>query len=224
MWPPVRAAFCVDSVRASVYVDGFNLYYGLKHYERQGRLYKWLDLSTLCRLELPRDTVTRIRYFTALIKPRPSNPQQDIRQQTYIRALETIPNLTVHYGQFLTQVKMAILASPPATGSPFVRVLNTEEKGSDVNLATLMLCDGFAGDYELAVIISNDSDLKLPIEVVRKQLGLRVGVLNPHQNISAALHRAATFYKPIREESLAASQFPPTLADANGVIAKPAGW
>lgn len=211
-------------MRASVYVDGFNLYYGLKRYEQRGKLYKWLDLDRLSRTLLPRDTLVRIRYFTALVTPRPNNPQQDIRQQTYIRALETIPHLAVHYGQFLTKTKMALLASPPATGSPFVRVVDVEEKGSDVNLATLMLCDGFAGDYELAVIISNDSDLKMPIDVVRQQLGLQVGVFNPHSNISATLHRAATFYKPIPERALQISQFPMTLADQHGVMTKPAAW
>ena len=102
--------------------------------------------------------------------------------------------------------------------------MRAEEKGSDANLATLVLCDGFAKDYELAVIISNDSDLKLPSEVVPQQLGLRVGVVNPNQRISDALHRAATFYKPIRESALGASQVPPSLTDSGGTITKPATW
>jgi len=105
-----------------------------------------------------------------------------------------------------------------------VEVVKTEEKGSDVNLATRLLCDGFAGDYDIAVIISNDSDLCMPIEVVRKQLKRQVGVLNPTQRFSSALRRVTTFYKKIRETSLAASQFPPMLRDAQGTISTPAGW
>src|SRR5947208_16760199 len=59
-----------------------------------------------------------------------------------------------------------------------VEVIRTEEKGSDVNLATMLLVDSFAEEFELAVVISNDSDLAMPIEVVR-QMGFDVGILNP---------------------------------------------
>lgn len=211
-------------MRANVYVDGFNLYYGLKRYERQGKLYKWLDLATLCRLELPNDTLHRIRYFTALVQPRPQHPRQAIHQQTYIRALETLPNLSIDYGVFLTSAVWMIRHDPPPGANPMVQVVKTEEKGSDVNIATRLLCDAYAGDFELAVIISNDSDLVMPIEVVRRELKRPVGVLNPGERFSSALNRAATFYRKISEKSLAASQFPPTLADASGTITKPTGW
>jgi hypothetical protein len=103
-------------------------------------------------------------------------------------------------------------------------VLRTEEKGSDVNLATLLLTDGFDGDYELAVVISNDSDLKLAIEIVRNRLGLPVGVLNPQKVTSWALQKIATFYRPIREGPLKGSQLSLTLTDAQGTITKPASW
>jgi len=52
-------------VRANVYVDGFNLYYGAL----KGTPLKWLDIAALCRLLLPGDTINRIRYFTARIQP-----------------------------------------------------------------------------------------------------------------------------------------------------------
>ena len=212
-------------MKANVYVDGFNLYYGLRYYEQRGTLYKWLDLAALCRAELPNETINRIRYFTARVQPRPIDPQQHVRQNVYLRALATIPNLTIHYGHFLSSVKRMPLAHPPPSGPRTVEVIYTEEKGSDVNIATLLLCDGYVRDYELAIIISNDSDLKMPIEVVRRTLKMPVGVLNPNQLISHTLHRAATFYRPIAEKSLAASQFPPTLTDAQGrTIWKPATW
>ncbi len=73
---------------------------------------------------LPRDVIYRIRYFTALVTPRPRDPDQPVRQQIYLRALQTIPNLSIHYGHFLTHEVEAPLA-PPATG--VVRVLKTEE-------------------------------------------------------------------------------------------------
>ena len=59
-----------------------------------------------------------------------------------------------------------------------------EEKGSDVNLASHLLVDGFRDRYDLAVVISNDSDLTEPVRFVREDLNKPVGVLNPHPNRS----------------------------------------
>lgn len=207
-------------MRANIYVDGFNLYYGLV----RGTPYRWLDLGKLCRLVLPGDEINRIRYFTARVRSRPDDPGKAQRQQTFLRALETIPNLTVHYGHFLERPVRMALADPPARGPRTVEVLRTEEKGSDVNLATYLLVDGFDRDYELAVIISNDSDLLEPIRVVREKLALRVGVLNPQRNTSHALRQAADFYRPVRLGAIRASQFPDTLRDARGQIRKPSAW
>ena len=113
--------------------------------------------------------------------------------------------------------------SPP--GAPrFVKVVKTEEKGSDVNLATHLLWDGFRNDYEVAVLITNDSDLLEPVQVVRQELGLTVGILNPYKHPSRTLLRHCSFFKQIRSGVLAASQFPPTLADAVGTFHRPTSW
>ena len=72
----------------NVYIDGFNLYYG----SLKGTPYKWLDLAELSSVLLPQDTISRIRYFTAQVNARPHDPQQPVRQQTYLRALPTIPD------------------------------------------------------------------------------------------------------------------------------------
>lgn len=116
------------------------------------------------------------------------------------------------------------LAHPPQIGSQYAEVLYTEEKGSDVNLATHLLMDGFRGLYQVAVVVTNDSDLAEPIRIVRLELGLEVIILNPHLKPSAELNRAATFIRPIRKGPLQASQFPPTMADSKGVFSKPTSW
>jgi hypothetical protein len=99
-----------------------------------------------------------------------------------------------------------------------------EEKGSDVNLASLLLADAFRGDFEAAAVITNDSDLVLPIKIVAAELGLPVGILDPHERFSFELAQVATFKKKIRPGVLAASQFPATLTDAHGTIHKPKSW
>lgn len=211
--------------RTMVYVDGFNLYYGaLKDGPN-----RWLDLATLCsHLLKPTHEIVGIRYFTAKVQPRPGNPQQAQRQQAYLRALATMPGLSIHFGHFLTRKVNRRLARPPRHGPPSRLVWNTEEKGSDVNLASHLLIDGFRARYDIAVVISNDSDLKTPVEFVRGDLGTPVGILNPHKNRSWALSPRTlprgSFYKPIRSAALAASQLPQTLKDGDGTIHKPKGW
>lgn len=207
-------------MKTHVYIDGFNLYYGAV----RGTAYKWLDLGKLCQLLLPKNDIRQIHYFTALVSARPHNPQQPQRQQIFLRALKTLPNLTITYGHFLSQEVMMRVANPAPGQPPYVKVIKTEEKGSDVNLAAQLLHDGYQNLYDVAVLITNDSDLLLPIQIVRGQLGKKVGILNPHKKPSNMLIRNCDFYKPIRQGVLRASQFPATLSDANGTFSKPSTW
>ena len=186
--------------------------------------YRWLDLRELARLLLPKHDVGRIRYFTALVTSRGNDPTQAQRQQAYLRALRTLPNFTIHYGHFLAKTKRRPLAQLPQTGSRTVEILDVEEKGSDVNLASYLLLDGFKDEYEMAVVISNDSDLQVPIRIARTSLGKQVGVFDPSRRRSFELHNASSWYRPLRRGPLSASQFPDTLTDARGPIGKPAGW
>lgn len=204
----------------NVYVDAFNLYYG----SLKGTPFRWLDLDALCTRLLPKDRINRIRYFTATVSARPDNPDAPQRQQVYLRALETIPKLSIHYGHYLSHVTRMPLANPPRHGARTVEVVKTEEKGSDVNLATYLLLDAFQQDCDVAVVISNDSDLKLPIEIAQSELGIRVGVVNPHAPARRSRALQPTFFKQLRPTALAACQFRSLLTDTKGEIRKPAGW
>lgn len=206
--------------RTNLYVDGFNLYYGCI----KDTPYRWLNLAELFHHIFPHLFLHRIRYFTALIRPTPSDPQKLQRQLTYLRALQTLPNLSIHYGDFLSRPRHMPLLDENGEASQLVRVMYTEEKGSDVNLATYLLVDGYESDYDIAIVISNDSDLVEPVRIVTERLHLRVGILNPHNRPSYELRQVATFYRKIRRSALAASQFPPVLYDEDGTIIKPKEW
>ena len=180
---------------------------------------------------LPNRQINKIRYFTAHVRALQHDPQAPVRQDVYLRALKTIPNLTIHKGHFaprpsvLPQFPLAYLnpTKPPLV----VQVLRTEEKGSDVNLATYLLVDCFDNDFDEAVIISNDSDLAFPIEKVISQFGKVVGVINPHsrKRLSGNLIRVASFHiRTINKKVLATCQFPTTLTDSKGTFTKPATW
>jgi uncharacterized LabA/DUF88 family protein len=204
-----------------VYIDGFNLYYG----SVKKTSYKWLDVYKLCQLLLPQNRIIKIKYFTALVAARPKDLDQPNRQRLYLRALQTIPNLEIIYGHFLESEIVMPLANPSPSATKYVCVIKTEEKGSDVNIATHLINDGYKGQYKVAIIVSNDSDLVEPIKIVRQELNLPVGILNPiPTHPSHELRKYATFVKPIRQGVLSVSQFPTQLYDSFGNFYKPPSW
>lgn len=85
------------------------------------------------------------------------------------------------------------------TGLPsHVLVRDSEEKGTDVNLATRLLVDGFNGEYQQAAVVSNDADFAGAVRYVRDGLGLRVVLVNPDSNKASPgpLTDSATYVKP----------------------------
>jgi hypothetical protein len=103
-------------------------------------------------------------------------------------------------------------------------VIKTEEKGSDVNLASHLLLDGFRQNCDTAVVVSNDSDLRVPIRIAEQELRLRVGIINPHPPESRSRVLRGTFFKQLRTRVLTDCQFPEEIEDTQGVFSKPAGW
>ena len=211
-------------VRTNVYVDGFNLYYGAL----KSTPFKWLDLRKLAQgLLHPENEIRRIRYFTAKVTPRDGDPTLTERQAAYLRALGTIPNLEIHFGAFLTNPARL----PLADGSGMAWVMRTEEKGSDVNLATHLLMDAFDDDFDTALVISNDSDLVEPMRLVRMRFGKTVGVACPviakGRFPSQHLVKSSDFSAHITEKRKALvrrSQFPKKMKDDQGSFSKPPLW
>ena len=117
-----------SALRTNVYVDGFNLYYGAL----RKTPYRWVNLQALFQLLLPNNTIQDIKYFTALVSARPGDLTQPVRQQLYLRALATVPNISVHLGHFLVHEVTMALVVPAGQPQQFVKVIKTEEKGSDV--------------------------------------------------------------------------------------------
>ena len=205
-------------MRTIVYVDGFNLYYGYV----KGTAYKWLDLGKLFSFLLPGEDIVQIRYFTARVRPFPTNPGAPRRQLVYLRALRTISNLSVHFGNFL--MNPARLPKYPVTNPPkFVDVLKPEEKGTDVNLASYLLMDCVKQRCQQSVVVSADGDLALPLEMARQE-GNRVGVLIPYRHHSNALRAAADYARVIRDKAVQWCQFNDELTDHTGKFRKPAAW
>lgn len=209
-------------MKTYVYIDGFNLYYGAL----KDSPYRWLDLGTLCRHVLPKNEVVKIKYYTARVKDRKNNQGQAARQEIYLRALRTLPEVEIVYGHFSAhRVSMYLADSKP--GRPrYADVIKTEEKGSDVNIATDMMDDGCQSLYDVAVAITNDSDLERTIQRVRQRYQVPVGIVNPNVDrpASKALAGPASFVRPIRRWHLEKSQFPNVIRIGESRISKPHAW
>jgi hypothetical protein len=157
----------MPTLKTFIYVDGFNLYYrALKHTP-----YKWLNIKELCALALgQRYQVDRIEYYTARVSDK-IDPDQPRRQQVYLRALRTVPEVQIYYGKFLVHPVRLPLQTPLPDGTRSVWVMRTEEKGSDVNLASHLVHDAHKGAFEAAAVVSCDTDLVEPVRSSRKRLG-----------------------------------------------------
>lgn len=223
---PAAAPTSGPKPRTIVYIDGFNLYYGAL----KGTSYRWLDLMAFARNLLPKNDVQQVKYFTARVKARPTDPTTAVHQQAYLRALATLPDVGVFLGHYLSHSVRLPLAHPAGGVQlvngrvQFAEVVKEEEKGSDVHLATQLVHDAHRGAFDVAVVVSNDSDLVPPIALVTQTLRLPVGVANPHKKQSVQLRSVASFLRPVRAWVLAASQLPTTLTDKAGTFHKPTNW
>jgi hypothetical protein len=218
-------------MRTILYVDGFNLYFRLL---QKRPAMKWLNVKALAeRVLLPANRIVAVRYYTARVSGRLS-PHGPARQQIYLDALATVPEISVHMGTFLSSEKFAGLIHPP-TFRPVVdlpqpwpdvvKVLKVEEKGSDVNLACHLLLDAFQDKFDVAAVLSNDSDLVEPMRIVTQVLGKPVGLLSPVNNPNPELKSVSRFIRRISVSDLAAAQFPSTLPRAGlPDLIRPAAW
>jgi uncharacterized LabA/DUF88 family protein len=208
-------------MRTAVYIDGFNLYYWLKPLP-----YRWVDLKALAlnAISTPNQIhdIVAIKYYTARVSDTDDDPTKAIRQDVYIRALlKTIPELKVCYGEFRRQKKKMPRALPDGgVGAP-VWVWDTEEKGSDVNLAVDLVDDAWSHAYDLAIVISNDSDLERAI-MIAKRKQRRIGVLVRGDATVNSLKRISHFMVKLTEDHLRNALMPRDIPDSNLKI--PAIW
>ena len=217
--------------RTIVYIDGFNLYYRAL----RGTAHKWLDIAALSEAALPASCqIQRVNYYTARISGR-TDPTAPARQHAYLRALESLPRVAIHYGNFLATKKWAGLVQPPefkpgltlpaGASTPEVAfVWKTEEKGSDVNLGVHLVRDAFLKAFDEAVILTNDTDLVEPVRIVTQEVGLPVTLLTPVGKPATSLAQVASRIRHIASY-VGPCQLPPVVTLANGrTVQKPAGW
>jgi hypothetical protein len=221
-----------------VYVDGYNLYYGARGLCGRGTPgWRWLDIRGLAtslvaaRSNWQGATIDRVVYCTALIDAA-TNPSGYADQDVYIKAITGYPSVDhVELGYYVARVKQAPLAVQDSRGNAvsgatfMVSYAHREEKGSDVNVASHLLVDVLSGQVDAAVVISNDSDLRFPVQYARTRVP--VGVVNPSRNhLAGALRGQAVdgvgrhWWRQLTAQDVTSHQLP----NPAGNYSRPAGW
>ncbi len=200
--------------RVIAYIDGFNLYYGLK--AAGLKRYLWLDVEALVRkLLLPGQVLQGVHYFTALVK---NDIGKERRQKAYLSAISCSSLVHIHYGIY----QLSEQRCPLCNGIYKI----AKEKQSDVNLASELLLDAFSDRFDSALLISGDGDLTKPVESIPKLFeGKNVNVAFPplpavrkdrNNRISEKLKASSATWKVIKHKKIASSQLDNPVILQNG--------
>ena len=212
-----------------VYIDGYNLYYGLLKGSPSS---KWLNLRALASAMFKeKHEILSIKYFTARVRTYPHDTAAEERQKIYLQALAAFGGVEIIEG-FYSKKKAWL---PHVNGkckaceeshAGMAHVVKLEEKRSDVNLAVAVLVDAMRSDADCFVLITGDADQSGTVYALRREFGKTVLVFNPHIAISEHLKRAATYYKHIPRDLPAKCQLPEVIpVGTHGrTIHRPAAW
>lgn len=201
--------------RAVFFIDGFNLYNGLK--EANLYCYIWLDLVKLCNSIIKAETeeLKLVKYFTSKVQ---FPPDSNLRQAVYLKALDTTsPKIQIIKG-ILKQIKEEC----ENCGHQYYR---KKEKLTDINLASHLLYDIARNELDVAYIITADIDFIPAIEFANKlNPEKKIKMLFPPGRYSKALRRVTDFGNEIKSNEIIEAQFP-DIIDMNGYkLRKPEKW
>ena len=200
--------------RTIAYVDGYNLYYGLR--EAGLKRFYWLNIQAMVRHLLKSgQTLVATKYFTTIIK-QPEDRRR--RQQVFLEALGTLGDFQIYYGHFLANEVHCHKCGHVHQAF--------HEKMTDVNISVELMTDAFQDRFDVALLVSADSDLVGPVKAVRQLFsGKRVVVAFPPDRTSKALKQVANAQIYVGRDVLAKSIFPDQVAKPDGfILHRPAEW
>jgi len=200
-------------------IDGFSLYHSLDK-KRQYHKYKWLDYSALARCFVTRtDQIVGVLYFTAYAY---WNPSKVTRHKRLVQALRS-KDVEVVTGKFYAK-DTVIRISRQLSLTHYYH----EEKRTDVNIAVRLFEAAMKDEYDLALIITADSDLVPAIEAVKRNFpAKRVRVVFPMDGYSKDLEDACGSASRIKEKHLKTCQLPDTVVvdSVKGIaVERPNSW
>lgn len=199
--------------RVIAYIDGSNLYFGLV--DAGLKFCKWLDVKKLMQRFLDSNQeLVAVKFFTSRLT---HDLMREERQDVYLKALAA-SGVDLIYGSYhnktITCFKCGHSWDTPT------------EKMTDVNLATHLLMDAHLDAYDVAFLVSGDSDFAPCVEAVDETYEEKsVVMLFPPNRENDSLSEEARSSQLISKEKLIECQFPLELIGKDGVeIQKPTGW
>ncbi len=200
--------------RVIAYVDGFNLYYGLR--SKGWKRFYWLNVQQVARSLLrPDQILVDTQYFTTII----TNPRdKHDRQATFLDALRTLPDFHIYYGHYLEES-----ITCRKCGHTYVTY---HEKMTDVNIAIHLLSDAYEDRFDIALLVSADGDLVGLAQTVRRLFGHKqLIVAFPPDRSSKALKQAAHAYVHVNHAILRNSLLPDQISRPDGfILYRPPEW
>lgn len=211
-------------MRTFVFIDGFNLYYTLFVGRRNigNKTLKWLDLESLTRDILSekykKNNIVSLKYYTANVSGKLDSKQPE-RQNVYLNAIARSSNITkIVRGKFsTTKIRMK-----KADCKGLVNVIKQEEKDSDVNLSVHMVHHAHKNDYDVAVVITNDTDMSEAFKIVSRELEKKIILIHGSKVKPAnSLKKYCIDTLKITHDHLKRNQFPDYIEPK---IRKPEKW
>lgn len=211
-------------MRTFVYIDGFNLYYNLFRGRRNkaNRKYKWLDLESFTKSivekKYKKNKIISTKYYTAHVSGAQDETKPH-RQNAYLRGLELHSNnLEIVYGKFLIDEAYR----PSVHSKELVKVYLPEEKGSDVNLAVHLVYEATQNQYDVALVLTNDTDMREAFRIVSAELGKTLILVQPeHVKTAKSLRQYCFDVLKFKTEDLVLNQLPDTIGPK---IRRPDEW
>lgn len=208
--------------KAIVYVDGFNLYYGVL---KSCPYWKWLNLASFFDSLRVDDEIVKICYFTAIVDEGRVTSETRDRQKRYLKALGSLGRLEVILGKYQPrEVRCRATCRLPYQVP--------EEKKTDVNIAVKMISDAIDGVTERLILVSGDSDIEPAIKWIRSRFPkIKITVYIPQLPDDAKQRRNDSYRqmnvdaKILPITSLSAHQFPKVVQLPNdGLVERPKEW
>lgn len=203
-----------EKARVIVYIDGFNLYFGIL--AKGWRKYLWLNLKKFAEsLLLPNQNLVHTKYFTSRIS-KPISKQK--RQSIFLDALSTLSEFSIFYGRYQAEIRTC-------ENCGFSTLISSEKK-TDVNIATELMVDAFQDRFDTAIIVTADADLTGPLVAIRTLFPKKkVLIAFPPDRHSYELHNVATGVYHIGEEKFSQSLLPEEVVTKSGFrLRRPEKW
>ena len=209
-----NVAWAMSIERTITYIDGYNLYHGMRDARLQSS--RWLDLAALAESLLkPQQRLELVRYFTTMVR---GNPPKAMRQAAFVQALHARGGIEIDFGHFLSKTMKC-----PNCGNEWAK---HEEKKTDVNIAVRILDDAYDNRFDVAMVVSGDSDLVPAIESIHTRFPKkRIIVAFPPRRHSTELQLVANESFTIGKGKIRSNRLPDPVITPEGIqLQAPAGW